>query len=175
MWYEGVSKSFRTGLLAQELQMVQLFATSCTCIAILWVSVVSFVAITLCVASQRVFIVVSIYFVIYSVRKLLDTPSETRMGLYLVLYFLSYIRVHFQVPFISPWITEATRSPETLVSYHITTRRHSPEDRSHSKLIDVSEEQTVSRMNILNFNIFLVLALQKKITEEITGGVCLHF
>jgi hypothetical protein len=34
---------------------------------------VSFAAITLCVASQRVFVVV--YFVIDSVRKLLDTPS----------------------------------------------------------------------------------------------------
>jgi hypothetical protein len=34
---------------------------------------VSFVGITLCVASQRVFVVV--YFVIDSVRKLLDTPS----------------------------------------------------------------------------------------------------
>jgi hypothetical protein len=36
---------------------------------------VSFTAITLGVASQRVFIVVSVYFVIYAVRKLLDTPS----------------------------------------------------------------------------------------------------
>jgi hypothetical protein len=36
---------------------------------------VSFAAITLCVASQRVFIVVVVYFVIDSVRKLLDTPS----------------------------------------------------------------------------------------------------
>jgi hypothetical protein len=36
---------------------------------------VSFAAITLCVTFQRVFIVVSIYFVIDSVRKLLDTPS----------------------------------------------------------------------------------------------------
>jgi flagellar biogenesis protein FliO len=41
---------------------------------------VSFAAITICVASQRVFIVIIIiiiivYFVIYSVRKLLDTPS----------------------------------------------------------------------------------------------------
>jgi hypothetical protein len=34
---------------------------------------VSFAVITLCVASQRVYIVV--YFVIDSVRKLLDTPS----------------------------------------------------------------------------------------------------
>jgi hypothetical protein len=36
---------------------------------------VSFSVITLCVASQRVFIVVSVYFVIDSVRKRLDTPS----------------------------------------------------------------------------------------------------
>jgi hypothetical protein len=38
---------------------------------------VSFAAINLCVASQRVFIVV-VYFVIDSVRKLLDTPSYLR-------------------------------------------------------------------------------------------------
>jgi hypothetical protein len=55
--------------------MVQLSATRCNCIAILWVSLVSFAIITLCVASQRVFIIVVIYFVIDSVRKLLDTPS----------------------------------------------------------------------------------------------------
>jgi hypothetical protein len=36
---------------------------------------VSFAAIIHCVASQRVFIVVFNYFVIDSVRKLLDTPS----------------------------------------------------------------------------------------------------
>jgi hypothetical protein len=49
------------------------------CIAILCVSLVSFAAITLRVASQRVFIVVlSVYFVIDSVRKLLDTPSYYR-------------------------------------------------------------------------------------------------
>jgi hypothetical protein len=61
--YEGVSKSFRTGSLERELQMVQLSATWCSCIAILWVRLVSFVAITLCVASQRVFVVV-VYFVV---------------------------------------------------------------------------------------------------------------
>jgi hypothetical protein len=33
--YEGVSKSFRTGRLERELQMVQLSATRCSCIAIL--------------------------------------------------------------------------------------------------------------------------------------------
>jgi hypothetical protein len=53
--------------------MVQLSATRCSCIAILWVSLLSFAAITLCVASQRVFVVV--YFVIDSVRKLLDTHA----------------------------------------------------------------------------------------------------
>jgi hypothetical protein len=36
---------------------------------------VSFAAITLCVATQRVFIIVVVYFVIDSVRRLLDTPS----------------------------------------------------------------------------------------------------
>jgi hypothetical protein len=54
--YEAVSKSFRTGRLERELQMVQLSAIRCSCIAILWVSQVSFV-ITLCVASQRVFVI----------------------------------------------------------------------------------------------------------------------
>jgi hypothetical protein len=53
--------------------MIQLSATRCSCIAILCITLVSFAAITLCVASQRVFVVV--YFVIDSVRKLLDTPS----------------------------------------------------------------------------------------------------
>jgi hypothetical protein len=74
--YEGVTKSFRAGRLERELQMLQLSATLCSCIAILWVSLVSSAAIILCVASQRVFIVV--YFVIDSVRKLLDTPSYAK-------------------------------------------------------------------------------------------------
>jgi hypothetical protein len=33
--YEGVSKSFRTGRLECELQIVQLSATRCSCIAVL--------------------------------------------------------------------------------------------------------------------------------------------
>jgi hypothetical protein len=40
--------------------MVQLSATRCSYIAILWVSLVSFATIILCVASQRVFIVISL-------------------------------------------------------------------------------------------------------------------
>jgi hypothetical protein len=58
--YECVFKSFRTGRLERELQVVQLSATRWSCIAILWVSLVSFAAINLCVASQRVFIVISL-------------------------------------------------------------------------------------------------------------------
>jgi hypothetical protein len=56
--YEDVSKSFRTGRLERGLQMVQLSATRCSCIVILWVSLVSFAAITVCVASRRVFVIV---------------------------------------------------------------------------------------------------------------------
>jgi hypothetical protein len=59
----GCIQSFRTGRLERELQTVQLSATRCSCIAILWVSLVSFAAITLCVASQQVFIVVVVHFV----------------------------------------------------------------------------------------------------------------
>jgi hypothetical protein len=81
--YQGVSKSFRTGHLDRELQMVQLSATRYSYIAVLWVSLVSFAAITLCVASQRVFVClfVVVYFFIDSVRKLLDTPSYLPAGL----------------------------------------------------------------------------------------------
>jgi hypothetical protein len=89
--YEGVSKSFRTGRLEGELQMVQLSATRCNCIAILWVSLVSFAAITLYVASQLVFIVVSVYFVIDSVRKLLDASLvyfRWFVFYFIILYFI---------------------------------------------------------------------------------------
>jgi hypothetical protein len=77
---EGVYKSFRTGRLERELHMVKFSAIRCSGIAIVWVSLVSFAAIVFCVASQRVFIiivvvVVVVYFVIDSVRKLLDTTS----------------------------------------------------------------------------------------------------
>jgi hypothetical protein len=75
--YKGVSKSFRTGRLERELQMIQLSATRCSCIAILSASLVSFAVTTLCVASQRVIPKVSVNFVIDSGRKLLDTPSYT--------------------------------------------------------------------------------------------------
>jgi hypothetical protein len=56
MWnadYESVSRSFWIGSLERELQMVQNSAIWCSCVAILWVSLVGFIAITLCVASQH--------------------------------------------------------------------------------------------------------------------------
>jgi hypothetical protein len=56
---DGVSKSFRTGRLEPELQMVQLSASRWSRITISWVSLVSFAGITLCVAS-RVFVVISL-------------------------------------------------------------------------------------------------------------------
>jgi hypothetical protein len=59
--------SFRAGRLGREqVQLYRYFVSS----------LVSFAAITLCVASQRVFVFVR--FVIDSVRKLLDTPSYTK-------------------------------------------------------------------------------------------------
>jgi hypothetical protein len=78
--YDGVTKSFRTDRLERALRMEQLSATRCSCIAILWVSLVSFAAITLCVASQLVFIITVVYFVTDSVRKLLDIPSYTSLS-----------------------------------------------------------------------------------------------
>jgi len=58
MLYERISKTFRTGHLEREMQMVQLYATRCNCTAILCVSLVSFANIILRVASQWVFVVV---------------------------------------------------------------------------------------------------------------------
>jgi hypothetical protein len=80
MTYEVVSKSFRTGRLEEELQMIQLSAIRYICIAILWVSLISFAAITLCVVSQRVFIVVSAYLVIHSDRKIWKLSYTSRGG-----------------------------------------------------------------------------------------------
>jgi hypothetical protein len=83
LMYEDISRSFQTGLLERELQMIQLSATRCSCIAILWVRLVSFAAISLCVASWRVFIISVVYFVIDSVRKLLDISSTQKKNNFL--------------------------------------------------------------------------------------------
>jgi hypothetical protein len=91
--YEGVSKSFRTGRLERELQIIQLSTTRCSCIAILWVSPVSFATIALCVASQWVFVVV--YFVVTQSGNFWIRPR---------MYF-SYVLYICYMPFSShhPW------------------------------------------------------------------------
>jgi hypothetical protein len=91
--YECVFISFRTGRLERELQIVQLSVSRCSCTAILWVSLVSFAAITLCVVSQRVTPKVGVYFVIDSVRKLLNTPSNVSKWAQLVAW--RYIKTVF--------------------------------------------------------------------------------
>jgi hypothetical protein len=77
--------------------MIKLSATRCSCIAILWVSQVSFAAITFFIASQWVCIFVIVYFVTDSVRRLLDTPSyNTRAELFCVVTPWSDVVVRYQ-------------------------------------------------------------------------------
>jgi hypothetical protein len=86
----GVSENLRTGCLERELQTVQLSTTRCSCIATLWVSVVSFAAITLWTGQQRVTPKVSVHFFIDSVRKLLDSHSYAYVY-YIHTYIHTYI------------------------------------------------------------------------------------
>jgi hypothetical protein len=60
--------------------MVQLSATRCSCIAILLVSLVNFTAIILYVASQQVFIVVSVYFVMTQSGNFWIHPCKMNRG-----------------------------------------------------------------------------------------------
>jgi hypothetical protein len=70
--YKVVSKSFRTGRLERELQMVQLSATRCSCIAILVSQSSDFCRHNpLCCFSTSAYYC---YFVIDSIRELLDKP-----------------------------------------------------------------------------------------------------
>jgi hypothetical protein len=55
----------------------------------------SFATITICVASQRVFIAGSVYFIIDSVRKLLDIPSYAKSTNSGVPQFFSLSTLHF--------------------------------------------------------------------------------
>jgi len=70
-------------------------------IAISWFNLVSFAPITLCVASQRVIIIVSVHFVIDSVRKLLDTPSYYPI---LLTYLLTYL-FHGAGYYLKSWLS----------------------------------------------------------------------
>jgi hypothetical protein len=63
---------------------------------------VSFVTIILCVASQRVFIVVSVYFFIDSVRKLLDTPSYVDLGVRVP--YVMNVQSIFNLLDVSEWV-----------------------------------------------------------------------
>jgi len=83
--YEGVSESFRTGLLERELQMVQLSATKYSCIAIWWVSLVSCTTLTLCVAS-RIFVVV-VYFVMSQSGNFLIYPHIKATSATIMFFF----------------------------------------------------------------------------------------
>jgi hypothetical protein len=65
----------------------------------------SFAAITLCVASQRVFIIVVVYFVIDSVRKLLDTPS------YNSFHPLIEIKQAYNIITLSLWVPHTVSEP----------------------------------------------------------------
>jgi hypothetical protein len=70
--------------------MVQLSATRCSCIDIMRVSLVRFASMTLYIASHWVLIFVSVYVVIDSVRKLLDTASYVKLSKFLQCIRLSY-------------------------------------------------------------------------------------
>jgi hypothetical protein len=88
----GISKSFRTGRLERELQMVHLSATKYSCITISRASLVSFAAITLCVASQRVYY----YCCLFRYRLSTETFGYTLVQQWTVIF--NYISSNFHHP-----------------------------------------------------------------------------
>jgi hypothetical protein len=78
---------------------------------------VNFAVTTICLASQQVFIVVSVYFVIESVRKPLDTPS----------YFQQYVPTCLSVCLS---ISHGTRLPSALLKWIIGKTIKLPESPS---------------------------------------------
>jgi hypothetical protein len=87
------------------------------CIAILWVSLVSYAAITLGIASQRLFIFV--YFVIDSVRKRFDTPSYLS---YILNRFYLFLEIYVPINLVrdSLVINSENVKQLTLLSYTLT-------------------------------------------------------
>jgi hypothetical protein len=123
--------------------MVQLSATRCSCIAILWLSLRSFGAITLCVASQRVIPKVRVYFVIDSVRKLLDTPS----------YLVSAFQTSYQSSyFVTGHTTLISVSLVWFLDYHTRSSLYFP--FRHNTVIPVfllSIQANHTRYNLFTF------------------------
>jgi hypothetical protein len=116
---------FRTGCLEQKLQMVQLSATRYSCIAILWVSLVSFAATTLCVASQRVFIVV-VYFVMTRSEKFwiytrLYICWPMKSGLHQTNLLLTYLLTYSKLQNII-WKTDSHSACESIYCFLYGTR-----------------------------------------------------
>jgi hypothetical protein len=91
---------------------------------------VNFAAITLCVVSQRVFIVLSVYFFIYSVRKLWDTPSNAEHAFHQErLEVLMVVKMHL----VFFWVL----APCSVVSGH---QRFKPEDEGSTVLRNVGNQ-----------------------------------
>jgi hypothetical protein len=151
----GVSKSFRTGRLERELQMVHPSATRCSCIAILWASLASFDAITLRAASERVFIDL-FFFVMCPVRILLDKPSYSKIFVVLL--------SHFSKDRISP-LKETTIAsfshPPSHSTLHNQCRLESAEQYPISnkiqKSVKIVQPYFTPRCIILTFSLFVCL------------------
>jgi hypothetical protein len=119
--YDGVSKRFRTSNLERELQMVQLSATRCSFIDILLVSLVSFTDNPLCCFSMSVY---CCYFLIDSVRKLLDTHSYNHIYIYIQLTHVhTYIHTYIQT-YIHTYIHIHTPTYIHTYIYIIHTYKH---------------------------------------------------
>jgi hypothetical protein len=112
--YDGESKSFRTGLLERELQMAQIFATRYSFIVILWVSLVSFAAIILFVASQRVIPKVSIYFVMTQSGNFWIHPCMLMMRRVVVLCLPVLLHINFLLKAFIPAFPDSMTESESL-------------------------------------------------------------
>jgi len=92
---------------------------------------VSFAAIILRVASQRVSIVVSVYFVTDSVRKLLDTPSYITTVIFKLCFNIFCLQTEISMNTMSQMF-RCTLQPTVFIEPEATVFwRHNPEDDLH--------------------------------------------
>jgi hypothetical protein len=96
--------------------MVQLSANKCSCVAILWVSLLSFDTITLCVASERVFIVV--YFVMTQSGNFWIHPRILPLRFYFVFLKSDYFLV---------CVVSKQLQVESKIQSHFTDKRNNSE------------------------------------------------